>query len=156
VGEAAVQERQGLVAEAPALRPIDAERPELRRHPADAHAELQAPARQLLHGGDPLGGGQRRPVREDQHAGGEPDARGEGGEPGQRREGIEVAPLRALGVVGRDGDVVGKPEVVEARGLGRLGAGGDGFARRLRPHAADRDAELHAALTAASRLPAPA
>ena len=113
-----MQEVERRIGDRAAAARVDAERPELLVHPADPDAEDQPPAGQLLDRRDPLGGQQRRPVGHDQHADAEADPLGDPGEEGERRERLEVAPVRALRVLGRERQVIGDPEIVDP---GRLG-----------------------------------
>ena len=118
--EAAMDEVECFVGQATTLVTRDAERAKFRIHPAHSDAQLQTTVGQLLNGCQRLGGGQRRPVRKIQYAGSQSDARAARGEVGECRERIEIAAARADGVIGRDGDVILNPDVVEPGALGSL------------------------------------
>src|SRR5262249_58671644 len=71
--EAAVEERQRVVGDAPAPTVVDPDGAELGRHPADADSEAKPLAGELLDGPDPLRGGERGPAREHEDRGAQPD-----------------------------------------------------------------------------------
>ena len=111
-----------------------AEGVELLLQPADADAELDPPARQVVEGGQLLGQHDRVALREDEDAGGEAERRrdrGDVGQPDQRvrdgrrrhRRHLPVGAVRVGGrvVVGVD-DVLDGPDRLEAGGLGALAA----------------------------------
>ena len=124
--EAPVKRFENFVGTPPALAKGNAQGLELGPHPAHANAELQATARQFLDCRDPFRRGKGRPVGQHQHAGAQPDAFGFAGQPGEGGEGVEVTPVRALGVIGRNGHVVHHPGFVEAGFLRRDGRTSEG------------------------------
>src|SRR5204862_8296223 len=72
------------------------------------------------------------------------DGRRDGGQVGERGERVQVAPVRPLGVVGRDRDVIDHPEIGDGgERIGRARRRDQRLARRLRPHVAQDDAQLH-------------
>ena len=149
VGEAAVDEGERLVGERPAASQIDPEGAELRRHPADADPEEEPPAGKLLHGRDRLGRRQRWTVGKHEDARPEANTGRRPSQVRQRRERVEVPALGSLRVVGRDGDVVGDPEVGDRGGrVDRARTREDRLARRLRSHVAEDHANLHGATVA--------
>ena len=157
--EALVQKgerRVGYRTPAPA---IHAEHSELPVHPADPDAEDQPPSRQFLDRSDPLRAEEGGTVGDDQHANGQADAFGDPGEKRERRQRLEVAPVRSFRILGRERQVIGDPEIVDAgllRGAGRIR---DQRAGRLRTHVAQVQAELHVPLrlhgAGATRVDAP-
>ena len=146
-GEAALRSRR-RVCDRTAAALVDAGGAELGFHPADAGAQQHPAAGELLDRRDPLRRRQRLAVRQDEHADAEADAIGRRGEVGERRERIEIAPVRALGVVRRYGDVIGHPEPVEPCLLRRARTSAEQIARRFGSHVAERDVELHAGIVA--------
>ena len=129
------QRRIGYPAPAPALDPEGAE---LGVHPADADAEHQPLAGQLLDARDLLRDRQGRAVGKDQGANAEPDGLGSAGQPGERDEGVHVAPVRALRIFRRNGNVIHHPRGLQTGGLGRGGTGRHGNRSGLVTHVAGR------------------
>src|SRR5207245_6109958 len=117
---------------------------ELGRHPADSDPEHEPATGELLHGRDPLRDEEGRTIRQDEDRRPEPDARRRRGEEGERGEWIQVAAVGALGIVGRDREVVGHPYVGDRRGrIREPRRGGDRLAGRGGTHVAEDDAESH-------------
>jgi len=108
---------QVLVGQPAALAERDAERAELLPGPADAHPEDQAPAAEIVEVGGHPRDQQRVPVGHDEHRGAEPDPAGEAGQPGQRGERLVERHGVLLRHVGRQHDVVGHHQQVEAEAL---------------------------------------
>ncbi len=132
-GEAGIEEGERLVRNASPRPPVDAEGLKLRRHPADARADDQAIAAEFLDRRDLLGRRQRCAVGQNQDGEAQGDARRDPGEPGERRQGVHIAPAAALGVVWRDGEVIGSPDRFDPGRLGGERAGGHRPCRRLAP-----------------------
>jgi len=86
---------------------------------ADADAEDQAAAAEIVEVGGHPGGQQGMPVGHDEHRGAQPDPAGDAGQPGQRGERLVERRRVLLRDVGRDRDVVGHHQQVEAEALHR-------------------------------------
>ena len=108
---------QVLVGQPTAVAERDAERAELLRGPADAHAEDQPAAAEVVEVGGHPGDQQRVPVGHDQHGGAEPDLAGEAGQPGQRGERLVERRRVLFRDVRRHRDVVGHHQQVEPEAL---------------------------------------
>ena len=143
--EAAMEELQGLVGDSSAPGPIDTERAKLGGHPSRAYAQQQASLAELLNRSHPLCGRQRSSIGQNQHAHSEADLPGGTGGESQGRQRVEIVTARALGVVGRNGEVVVHPERVEALAFGDARALTDQVGCGGGAGVLEQDAELHGA-----------
>ena len=100
----------------------------------------------LLDARNLLRDGKRRAVGKHQGADAEPDAPGGAGEPGERDERIHVTPLRALGFLRGNGDMVHDPHRLQAGGLGGRGAFAHDGRCGLIAHVAYGDSDVHASI----------
>lgn len=123
----------------------DPEGGELLPCPTHSHAEDQPAAAQLVQVGRHPGGEQRVPVGSDEDRRAEPDPGGEAGQPRQGGEGLVEGRRVPLGDVGRDGDVVGDHQQVEAQALHGLGPAAQDSRVGAGAEIGDVDADFHTA-----------
>jgi len=105
---------QRLIGDTASRMPINTKRLKLRIHPPNPYAQHQPAAAQFLDRRDLLRGWQRRPIGQDQDTGPKLNAFGNAREPCQRGQGVHITATTALGVIGRDGNVIGDSKPISS------------------------------------------